>query len=118
MPQDWPRYVAHVVRCCEVATAQRRQRFGTEEQRHGSARTCAIKNRRVRARASYYLNHVVLHAGFHARVAYLHAAARDGVRLTERPYVNGFEPTRVEARIPIGDDLSLGVFRRIVEQDF
>src|SRR5207248_258003 len=65
-----------------------------------------------------YLNNIALHSRLDARVAHFKTAARDGVRINERANVNSVEITRVEASIPVGDDLLLRVLRRIVEQDF
>src|SRR2546423_1498134 len=118
MTQDWTRDVAHVVRCGELAATQCRKRFGAEQECDGSARACAVENRRMRARASDYLNNIALYSRLDARVADFKTAARDGVRINERANVNSVEITRVEASIPVGDDLLLRVLRRIVEQDF
>ena len=84
MTQDWTRDVAHVVRCGELAATQCRKRFGAEQECDGSARACAVEDRRMRARASDYLNNIALHSRLDARVAHFKTAARDGIGVLRR----------------------------------
>src|SRR6266568_9090782 len=75
-------------------------------------------NERMRASAADDVDSISLHAWLHARTAHLNAAARDGIRLSQRLNINLIQTPGVEARIPVCDYLLLLLWFRIVEQDF
>src|SRR5437588_2926246 len=117
MAQYWPRDVAHVVGCGEVATANCRKRFCAEQQSDGGARAGAIMHRRMIARAPHDIYYIALHARLDPHMLYLGATTRNRVDFTERLDVNSIEATSIEAGIPTGHDLQFIFSRRIREQN-
>src|SRR6267143_3418836 len=106
MPQHWTRNIAHVVRRGEITTANCSQRFRTQQQRHRSARTRSIMNKRMSPSSPHQIDGVMLHARLHTRGDHFVTAASDRSRIAERLNVHVSKPARVETRIPVCYDLT------------
>src|SRR5262245_38340586 len=110
-------YVAHVIWRHEIAPAHRGQGLARQQHGHRRARARAPEQARVFAGAPRQIQQVRLHSRFDSRVADHRAASRDDRRVVDRDEIHGFEPARVEARLPIADDLQFVVETRAGDQN-
>src|SRR6266516_1241499 len=117
MTKHRPSHVAHVIRGREIAPANGGEGFRTQQERYGRAWAGAVVDKGMRARAPNNIDKVGADARFHMSIMHIKTAARDGLGIGERSYVNLIQPARVEARVPVGYHLLLVFGFGIAEED-
>src|SRR3954454_2432125 len=117
MTQHRKRNVTHIVRRYKLTSTNRSQCFRTKQQRDRSARTRAVMNEWMRARASHQIDGVMLNPWLHARARNLRAALQNRIRIRKRPDVDLIEPFRIKTVVPPCQHFALVVLARVVQQN-
>ena len=116
MSEHGQRYVAHIIGRHKLTSANRRQRFRTQQQPHRSPGTRPVVNERMRTRAAHKIDSVVLNTGLHSRPRDLRAAMNNCGRILERSDINLLQPLRIEPVVPAPDNFTLVLFTGVAQQ--